>query len=159
MGNIKRTIKNLGLLINGVAPTEKIISKRIQSIGDNYLSLNIVAYTGDEDLWGKKANQLQKDVVVSNGVVSGELYYVENFDPQSNLNHFLVLQATANINGATITGQIINGLSPATTLDADGIIMFKLDPTKEQSLQFVVSKNGFNRTYNLTLDLTFDEQN
>ncbi len=158
MGSIRQALKEVGLKINGKEPTGKLISERIRNIGDEYtpqIALDVVAYTGDEDLFGHTVDELQKDVAVENGVVSGELYYVAGFDPE--LNHFLVLQASANLEGATITGQIINGTSGPATLDPDGIIMFKLDPTKEQSLRFVVSKDNVARTYNFTLDVTFDE--
>lgn len=153
----KKKLRDFAEELTGVRPTQRDMLGIVNELVKDTLTLKVVPYTGDEDLWGKKASDLQEDVKIENGVITGTSKYVENFDPQSNLTNFLVLLATANVEGATITGQIIGGLSPAQQLDADGIIMFKLDPTKEQSIQFVVSTAKMTRTYDFELDLTFEE--
>ena len=154
----KKKLRDFAEELTGTRPTQKDMLGIVNELIKTSLTLKVIPYTGDEDLWGKKASDLQEDIAINDGVITGTSKYVENYDPQSNLTNFLVLQATSNIEGATITGQIIGGLSPAQTLDADGIILFKLDPTKTQSIQFVVSTSKMSRTYDFELDLTFETE-
>ena len=181
MGKLKESLKTFGYALNGVEPTGKNVTEIVKSIGatltsetingkllteilidiadkKSTLALTISAYTGDEDLFGKKASDLQQDVAIADGVVSGELYYVEGYDPK--LHHFLVLKAVASDENAKITAQIIGGESPAIELDPDGICVFKIKNKTTQSLQYVVEACGIKRTYNLALTgLTLDSKN
>ena len=181
MGKFKESIKAFGYALNGVEPTGKYTTDLLKSVGatltsqtinvnsisdilydiadkKSTLALTITPYTGNDDLFGKKASDLQTDVAIADGVVSGELYYVEGYDPK--LHHFLVLKAVASDQNAKITAQIIGGESPAMELDADGICVFKIKNKTTQSLQYVVEASGIKRTYNLALTgLTLDSKN
>lgn len=171
MAKLKESIKSLGYAVNGVLPTGKNVTELLASFGASFtsatisskrltdiineiankkstLALTITPYTGDEDLWGKKASDLQENIAITNNVVSGTCYYVEGYDPE--LNHFLVLKAVSNDANAKITAQIIGGQSGPIELDPDGICLFKI-ASIEQSLQYVVSINGISKTYNLSL--------
>lgn len=178
---LKDSIKTLGYAVNGTLPTGKNVTELLKSLGTTFtgeqiegkflteilldiadkkstLALTISVYTGDEDLWGKKASDLQENVSITEGVVSGTLFYVEGYDPK--LNHFLVLQAVSSDANAKITAQIIGGESPAMELDDDGICLFKIKNKTTQSLQYIVEINGIKRTYNLSLSgLTLASKN
>lgn len=172
MAKLKESIKTLGYAVNGTLPEGKSVTELLASFGATFtsstitskrltdilfeiadkkstLALTISVYTGDEDLFGKKASDLQEDVSITNNVVSGTLYYVEGYDPK--LHHFLVLKAVSSDTNAKITAQIIGGESPAMELDEDGICVFKIKNKTTQSLQYVVEINGIKRTYNLSL--------
>ena len=178
MAKLKESLKTFGYALNGVEPEGKRVTDIVKSIGatltnqtingkllteilldvadkKSTLALTITAYTGDDDLFGKKASDLQQNVSISEGVVSGELYYVEGYDPK--LHHFLVLKAVSSDENAKITAQIIGGESPAIELDPDGICVFKIKNKTTQSIKYVVEASGITRTYTLALTgLTLD---
>lgn len=181
MAKFKDSIKAFGYALNGVEPEGKYTTDVLRSLGatltnqtingksiseilydiadkKSTLALTISAYTGNDDLFGKKASDLQNDVAIADGVVSGELYYVEGYDPK--LHHFLVLKAVASDENAKITAQIIGGESGPIELDADGICVFKIKNKTTQSLKYVVEASGIKRTYTLALTgLTLDPKN
>ena len=176
MGKLKESIKNLGSKINGKIPsgyyttellksfgedlTEstingKTITDILNGIADNYvpqIALSIVAVTDDTiDLLGKKASDLQENIVVGDGAISGTLKYVADYSgfARNAKGNFIALYAEANQEGATITAEIIGGTSGKVTLD-DGYWVGKIANTN-QKIQFIVTKDNVSKTYTYTL--------
>lgn len=84
-----------------------------------------------EDLFGKTVNDLQSDVSIESGVVSGTLNYIDDYTSagfdMSQGNHFLVVKATS-ATGATTTSTI-DGRT--VTLDSDGILVLQMTEAKK----------------------------
>lgn len=119
------------------------------------LSLSVEAYTGDEDLFGKVASDLQEDISIAEiAGVAGKLFYIDDYtgfssNVEEQSGHYIVLKATAN-NGATITGEVIGGTHGAVTLDSDGLIVCRI-VSNEQSIQFVATTELETKTITLAL--------
>ena len=178
MGKLKDSIKNLGIKINGVEPqgyytTEllkdfgetltgstingKTITDIINGIANNYvpsLGLKITPIVDDSiDLLGKVASDLQENIAIADGGISGTLKYVASYNgfQRNAKGNFIALHAEANQEGATITAEIIGGTSGQVTLDEDGIWIGKI-ASNEQSIQFIVTKDNVSKTYTFTLN-------
>lgn len=116
-----------------------------------------------EDLLGKTIGQLQRDVSVDGDVVAGTLYFVDDYtgfgSPDEQKGNFLVVHASVpGTSGVTIKVTVrdnddVKGRPPrTTTLDEDGIFIFRTTNVKKQTLTFTASKEGFSdfsRTYSL----------
>lgn len=103
---------------------------------------------------GKNASDLQSNISIENGIISGTLNYIDDyssagFTGDEKSGYFLALKATP-VDGAVTTVQVIGGLHGAATLDADGLAVLRIINTN-QSVQFVTTKNGTSETYNYSL--------
>lgn len=103
---------------------------------------------------GKDASDLQSNIAINDGVISGTLKYIEDyssagFTGEEKSGHFLALKITPT-DGATTTVQVIGGLHGAATVDVDGLVVLRIMNTN-QSVQFVTTKNGKTATYNYSL--------
>lgn len=99
------------------------------------------------DLFGKVASDLQTGVALNsagNGL-TGTLKYVDNYtgfsgDPELQEGNYLVFHAAVpNVEGVTITATMDN----TSTLDEDGIAVFRVRDKSTQTLTIVASKEGF----------------
>lgn len=103
------------------------------------------AYTGNEDLFGKKASDLQSGVSFSDNAVTGTLKYVSDYTGFSSKTseqsgNYLVFHAEVpNVDGVTITAKV----SKTSTLDSDGIAVFRIANKDSQTLTVVASKEGY----------------
>lgn len=111
--------------------------------------LLIEAYTGNENLFGLNANDLQRQAwVINDTLYSKALYIPEDsafystagYDPAQG-THFIVLHATpkATDNSIKVT---FNGATQ--TLDADGILIIQVTDIKKNLKVSYVEKNGAN---------------
>lgn len=186
MGKYIDALKNLCKKVNGSEPTGKHTVEILKSFGydltgsqissnhladvlneiaDKFepaLALSVKAFNGSDDLLGKHASDLQENVLVNGGVISGTLHYVDDYtgfsgDAEEQKGNYLVLKANANLDNAVITAQVIGGTHPAVTLDDDGLCVFRLT-SNEQSIRYTVAKDGITRTYNYSLDLEFESK-
>lgn len=93
--------------------------------------------------------------------ITGILNYVTDYtgfsgDPELQEGNYLVFHAAVpNVDGVTITATMDN----TSTLDADGIAVFRVRDKSTQTLTIVASKDGYDsvtKVYSLT-DLTCEE--
>ena len=108
------------------------------------MELTVEAYTGDEDLFGKHASDLQTGVSFGRNSVTGTLKYVDDYtqfssDPELQKGNYIAFHAQANVDGATITAKI----TKTSTLDADGIGVFRVGDKDSQTLTVVAKKEGY----------------
>lgn len=187
MGKLNEAIKNLGTAMNGTAPTgdstkdllkslgatytgKEItgdgIADVINSIADNYepaLALVVEAVASDVDLLGKTAGELQEDLVVGSNAITGRSKYVTGYTGFSSKTaeqhgNYIGLKATANLDGAVITCELIGGTKGPVTLDEDGMIVLKI-ANNTQSVRFIATKDNTSKTYNFALtDLVLEEE-
>ena len=110
------------------------------------------------DLLGKELDDLQNNVSVGNSTIGGTLHYVTGYtgfsgDPQLQSGNYLVLKCdTFDISGSTITCELIGGDYGPVTLDADGIIIFRIK-NKQQKVKVTATKEGYGtstKTYDLS---------
>lgn len=109
------------------------------------LALTVRAATDDDgDLFGKDASDLQSNITINNGVISGTLNYISGytdaFSGDEANGHFLALQCTS-VEGATITVEVLGGAHGASTLDEDGLIVCRIANTNQQ-IKVVTTKEG-----------------
>ena len=115
------------------------------------------------DLFGKVASELQTGVTVNEtDGFEGTLLYVDGYtgfsgDPDLQEGNYLVFHAAVpNVEGVTITATMDN----TSTLDEDGIAVFRVRDKNSQTLTVVASKVGFasvTKVYSLS-GLTCNEQ-
>lgn len=119
------------------------------------LTLNVEAYTGNEDLFGKTVGDLQTGVSFGDGTVTGTLKYVSDYTGfSSNIaeqsGNYIVFHAEVpDVEGVTITAKI----TKTSTLDSDGIAVFRVGDKDSQTLTIVASKEGYDtvtKTFSLS---------
>lgn len=100
---------------------------------------------GDTDLLGKVVGDLQTGVSIRDGKVLGTLKYVDDYtgfsgDPALQKGHYLVMHA-ASETGATIKAGLSGGQDGEKTLDADGLVIFRVT-SPSQNVTFTATKSG-----------------
>lgn len=94
---------------------------------------------------GKYVGDLQDDVSIQDGVISGTLNYVDNYTGfSSNIaeqsGNYLVLKADTGNPDDIITVELIGGtVGHPVTLDADRNIVLKIANTSTQSIEVVAT--------------------
>lgn len=125
------------------------------------LSLSIDANIPDTvDLFGKTASDLQENVAVGmlSQVITGTLKYVDDYSSAfggdlSSGNYIALHMTTPGIDDATITVEIMNGVSGPVTLDPDGLFVGRIADKSTQTIKVVASKEGYDSvTLNFRLD-------
>lgn len=120
------------------------------------LDTKTVGLSGDVDLLGKSADDLQTSVAVGVDAITGTLKYVTGYTGFSGnvaeqSGNYLALKVTA-IEGATITVELINGtVGHPVTLDEDGMIVIRISNKSTQSVQVVATKDNRSEIYNYSL--------
>ena len=120
------------------------------------LNTKTVGLSGDIDLLGKEADDLQEDVEVANGAITGTLKYVTGYtgfsgDVSEQSGNYLAIKVTA-IEGATITVELKNGsLGHPVTLDEDGMIVIRITDKTTQSVEVVATKDSLSETQRFSL--------
>lgn len=120
------------------------------------LNTKTVGLSGDVDLLGKEADDLQEDVEIANGAITGTLKYVTGYtgfsgDVAEQSGNYLALKVTA-VEGATITVELKNGtLGHPVTLDEDGMIVIRISNKTTQSVEVVATKDDKSEVQRLTL--------
>ena len=120
-------------------------------------SLDVVvsAVADDVDVLGKDAGDLQEDVAIANGAITGTLKYVTGYtgfsgDVSEQSGNYLAIKVEANAD--TITVELINGtLGHPVTLDSDGMIVIRISDTSTQSITVVATKGNVSETHNLSI--------
>lgn len=120
------------------------------------LNTKTVGLSGDVDLLGKEADDLQEDVEVANGAITGTLKYVTGYtgfsgDVSEQSGNYLAIKVTA-VEGATITVELINGtVGHPVTLDEDGMIVIRIADKTTQSVEVVATKDSLSETQRFSL--------
>lgn len=120
------------------------------------LNTKTVGLSGDVDLIGKTADDLQEDVEVANGAITGTLNYVTGYtgfsgDVAEQSGNYLALKVTA-IEGATITVELINGtVGHPVELDEDGMIVLRIANKSTQSVEVVATKDSLSEVQRFSL--------
>ena len=167
---IVEALKNLHLAFGGNAEdtanaktTVEVIDEITKVVDGQVLKLKVVPVTDNTDLFGKTANDLQSNIKLNKNSITGTLAYVSDYtgfssNPAEQSGNYIALKATANIDGATITGEVVGGTKGAVTLDSDGIIVCKI-ANNTQSIRFVASINGKTASVEYALtDLTLEAE-
>ena len=107
--------------------------------------------SASEDLLGKHADDLQTDLVISKGAISGTLNYVTGYtgfsgDTNEQSGNYMALHIEVEDEpDATITVELVGGIHGPVVLDPDGLIIFRIRST-EQSIKITASKEGYDDT-------------
>lgn len=111
------------------------------------------ALTDDSiDLFGKKASDLQENIVLDEEASTGTLHYIEDYSaafPLEPSGNFIVLKAASDA-GVTITAEVVGGDGPKT-LDEDGICLARI-AEGDTAVKFVATNAAGSTT--LTYDVT-----
>lgn len=116
----------------------------------------------DEDLLGLTIGDLQEDVEINDGQITGTLKYVTGYtgfsgDPEEQEGNYLVLHfgcSDPDADGATISTFLTNGvIDHPQTLDPDGLLICRITDKMTQTIEVVASKEGYadvKKVYELT---------
>ena len=115
--------------------------------------------SGETDLLGKSVTDLQEDITVSDDAITGTLKFATGYtgfsgDENLQSGNYLVIHAEAD-EGATIAAEVVGGYTGPVVLDADGILVARIESTS-QSIKVVgmkADKVTAVKTYSLA-DLT-----
>lgn len=91
-----------------------------------------------EDLLGKVVSDLQENIEISEGKITGTLKHVTGYtgfssDPELQEGNYLAIHNISNLEDPIVV-ELIGGFSGPTTLDADGIIILRI-ANKEQKVK------------------------
>ena len=116
----------------------------------------VVSAVADEvDVLGKDAGDLQEDIAIADGAITGTLKYVTDYtgfsgDVSEQSGNYLAIKVEANAD--TITVELVNGtLGHPVTLDEDGMIVIRITDTSTQSIIVVATKENVSETHNLSI--------
>lgn len=114
------------------------------------LALSLSAVTDDSiDLFGKKASDLQSNIVVGESGIAGNSHYVEGYTGFSSKvseqsGHYIALKAVANKEGATLK---MNNVA----LDSDGIqVVIVADNSKKVKVEAILGDEHVEKIFALT---------
>lgn len=102
--------------------------------------------SSETDLFGKSADDLQENIVIGRGTISGTLKYIDDYegfssDTSLNSGNYLAIHAEVpDVTGVTITVKVTNPV----TLDEDGIAVLRIADKSSQTVTVVASKDGCN---------------
>lgn len=97
------------------------------------------------DLFGKTVTDLQDNIAIRNGAISGTLKYVADYtgfsgDASLQSGNYIAIQASVpGVDDVTITVKVTNPV----TLDEDGIAVLRIADKSSQTITVVASKDGF----------------
>lgn len=118
----------------------------------------------ETSLLGKYVTDLQEDVEIAGGVITGTLHYVTEYtgfsgDPAEQEGNYLAVACEAS-EGDTITAELIGGQHGPVTLDPDGILIARITDPATQKLRFTATGvDGTTETKEYSLSgLTLEEE-
>ena len=121
-----------------------MVCNRYRRGGKPQLSLSVDANVPDtEDLWGKKASDLQSDVEINGNKISGILNYIADyssaFPAGLDSGNYICLHFDTNVPDAEIEVTITNPVM----LDEDGIFVGRIADKDSQTITVVASAEGY----------------
>lgn len=144
----------ISIVANGTYEVTQYATASVQVIPT--LEIVVTAVTGDVDLLGLTPDDLQDDVEISDGAISGTLKYVSDYtgfssDVSEQNGNYLAIKVTA-VEDATITVELINGtLGHPVTLDSDGMIVLKIADADTQSIEVIATKGNISEKQSFTI--------
>ena len=111
----------------------------------------------DEDLFGKTVSDLQENIVIGEGAITGTLKYIADYSSafggdMSSGNYIVIHCEVPDASDATITVEVVNGVYGPATLDEDGLAILHIADKSTQTIRVVASKNGYtSKTLNFGL--------
>ena len=116
-------------------------------------------------LLGKSASDLQSDIEIADGKITGTLKYVDDYtgfsgDASEQVGNYLALHFESD-EAETITINLIGGTSGEKPLDEDGLAVFRITDKDAQSIEVKVTDTdtGHTSTYHYGLSgLTLNEE-
>lgn len=114
----------------------------------------------DTDLLGKSVTDLQEDVAVSNGVISGTLKYVTGYtgfsgDPDLQEGNYLVIHSE-NSDATALAIRKIGG-EETKTLDADGLAIVRVSEG-DLGIEIISTEDGETRVNRFVFNLTLESE-
>ena len=102
----------------------------------------------NEDLFGKVVSDLQENIVVGTSGITGTLKYVDDYSSaysgdQASGNYLVLHYSVPDVEGVTITVEVVNGTNGPSTLDPDGICISRIADKSTQTIRVVASKEGY----------------
>lgn len=109
------------------------------------------------DLFGKNCEDLQEDIAVANGAITGTLKYVTGYTgfsgkAKEQKGNFIAIKVTNSS-----ADEIYAGIAPSVSgkelvkLDADGIIVIQVNDHENQEIRVEVVKDGVHDGFDLSL--------
>ena len=101
-----------------------------------------------EDLFGLSVTDLQSDVEILGTTISGTLKHVADYSSayqagEDSGNYIALHFEVPDVDGVTITAEVVNGAHGPVTLDTDGILISRITDKNLQSIKVVASKTGY----------------
>lgn len=98
----------------------------------------------DENLFGYVVSDLQSNVNIGNGVITGHLNYIDDYSTafsgaDASGNYLAIHASVPDASDATITVTVTN----PSTLDEDGICVCRIADKSTQTITVVASKEGY----------------
>ncbi len=123
--------------INYVIVDDDTLTPKTVMSYDMFLDVD-TEIAADFDLLGKVISDLQSDIEISMGAISGTLKHVTEYtgfsgDPAEQSGNYLALHITNNFDKPIVV-ELIGGFHGPVTLDADGIIILRI-ANKEQQVK------------------------
>lgn len=138
---------------NGTYDVTQYASANVSVIPN--LGVTISAVADDVDLLGKDAGDLQENVAIANGAITGTLKYVTGYtgfsgDVSEQSGNYLAIKVEADADSITV--ELVGGtLGHPVTLDEDGMIVIRITNTSTQSITVVATKGNVSETHNLSI--------
>lgn len=109
------------------------------------------------DLFGKNCEDLQEDIAVANGAITGTLKYVTGYTgfsgkAKEQKGNFIAIKVTNSS-----ADEIYAGIAPSVSgkelvkLDSDGIIVIQVNDHENQEIRVEVVKDGVHDGFDLSL--------
>ena len=138
---------------NGTYEVTQYASAKVEVVPS--LDVVISPVADGVDLLGKDAEDLQENVAIANGAVTGTLKYVTGYtgfsgDVAEQSGNYLAIKVEAVADSITV--ELVGGtLGHPVTLDSDGMIVLKIADTSTQSITVVATKGNVSETHNLSI--------
>lgn len=138
---------------NGTYEVTQYASAKVEVVPS--LDVVISPVADGVDLLGKDAEDLQENVAIANGSVTGTLKYVTGYtgfsgDVAEQSGNYLAIKVEAVADSITV--ELVGGtLGHPVTLDSDGMIVLKIADTSTQSITVVATKGNVSETHNLSI--------
>lgn len=144
----------ISIVANGTYEVTQYATASVQVVPT--LEILVTAVTGDVDLLGLTPDDLQENIEISDGAISGTLKYVTDYtgfsgDVAQQSGNYLAIKVTA-VEDATITVELINGtVGHPVTLDSDGMIVLKIADVDTQSIEVIATKGNISEKQSFTI--------
>lgn len=110
------------------------------------INITVEAMDPSSSILGKPVSELQENITVGEKEITGKLLYAENFTGYSvntalQEGNFLALQFACDVDGATVTSELLGGTSGEKTLDADMNAVYRITNAAAQSVKVTATKD------------------